>query len=412
MFGHATQEGHELGARLRSVATSAIFENSPGGGDRLVEGIAYDGGTQVNGRMRGQPLEDAQGVLVTVGPDVEEEPIGASPAMRAITGIVDRVAPTDATVLIWGESGVGKEVVSQRLYERSKRRDRPFVKVNCAALPVELLESELFGYERGAFTGAHSQKPGKFEIAHTGTIFLDEIGEMPMPIQAKLLQVLQDGQFSRLGSRQDIRVDVRAIAATNRDLARLVRAGGFREDLYYRLNVVNIHVPPLRERPEEIPLLVAHFLRLYAQRYGRPQPTLSPSAMRRFMEHTWPGNIRELENLVKRVVVLGGKEWPDEHAVFEAHVTRSEPMVARTTLPVASPPVPAPAPRSTSSTLPVFDETLGLKEISRKAARDAERQALLAVLQRVHWHRADAARILKVSYKTLLNRIRDLKLEN
>jgi two-component system response regulator AtoC len=329
--------------------------------------------------------------------------------MRGIMGIIESVAPTDATVLIWGESGVGKEVVSQRLYERSKRRDRPFVKVNCAALPLELLESELFGYERGAFTGAHSQKPGKFEIAHTGTIFLDEIGEMPMPIQAKLLQVLQDGQFSRLGSRQDIRVDVRAIAATNRDLARLVRAGGFREDLYYRLNVVNIHVPPLRERREEIPALVQHFLRLYSERYGRPQPTLSQTAMRRFMEHSWPGNIRELENLVKRVVVLGGKEWPDEHTVFETPPTMPDPLATRTTISVPPPAAPA---RSAATTLPVFDETLGLKEISRKAARDAERQALLAVLQRVHWHRADAARILKVSYKTLLNRIRDLKLEN
>jgi two-component system response regulator AtoC len=396
---------------VRSVATSTVFGNSPGGADALAEAVGYDG-ARVDGRVRGQLLDEAEGALLTVDPRLADEPIGTSPVMRAITGIVDRVAPTDATVLIWGESGVGKEVVSQRLYERSRRHDRPFVKVNCAALPVELLESELFGYERGAFTGAHSQKPGKFELAHTGTIFLDEIGEMPMPIQAKLLQVLQDGQFSRLGSRQDIRVDVRAIAATNRDLARLVRAGGFREDLYYRLNVVNIHVPPLRDRRDEIPLLVEHFLRLYAQRYGRPQPTLSTAAMRRFMEHSWPGNIRELENLVKRVVVLGGKEWPDEHTVFETHVARTEPIVPRTTQPVPPAAVAPAAPRAASSTLPVFDETLGLKEISRKAARDAERQALLAVLQRVHWHRADAARILKVSYKTLLNRIRDLKLEN
>jgi two-component system response regulator AtoC len=396
---------------VRNVATNAIFGNGPGGGDGLAEAVGFDDGARLNGRARGHEHEllDRQAAgLLTVEPTVEDPPIGTSAVMRAISGIVDRVAPTDATVLIWGESGVGKEVVSQRLYERSKRRDRPFVKVNCAALPVELLESELFGYERGAFTGAHSQKPGKFELAHSGTIFLDEIGEMPMPIQAKLLQVLQDGQFSRLGSRQDIRVDVRAIAATNRDLARLVRAGGFREDLYYRLNVVNIHVPPLRERREEIPQLVEHFLRLYAQRYGRPQPTLSGAAMRRFMEHSWPGNIRELENLVKRVVVLGGKEWPDEHTVFETPSVVAEAIAPRPTI---SLPPPPPA-RSAASALPVFDETLGLKEISRKAARDAERQALLAVLQRVRWHRADAARILKVSYKTLLNRIRDLKLEN
>jgi two-component system response regulator AtoC len=341
--------------------------------------------------------------------DTDEQPLGTSPVMRAITRIVDRVATTDATVLIWGESGVGKERVSQRIYEHSLRSERPFVKVNCAALPLELLESELFGYERGAFTGAHSQKPGKFELAHTGTIFLDEIGEMPMPIQAKLLQVLQDGQFARLGSRQDIRVDVRAIAATNRDLARLVRAGGFREDLYYRLNVVNIHIPPLRERREEIPGLVEHFLELYAQRYSRPRLTLSPGTMARFVEHGWPGNIRELENLVKRMVVLGVREWPDDHAVADTPPA-PEPIGARVSVPS---PAPAhAAPRAPAHPLPVFDESLGLKEIARRAAREAERQAIVSVLHSVHWHRADAARVLKVSYKTLLNRIRDLKLES
>jgi transcriptional regulator with PAS, ATPase and Fis domain len=303
--------------------------------------------------------------------------MGTSAVMRALTGVVDRVAGTDVSVLIWGESGVGKEQVSQRLYRHSRRHDRPFVKVNCAALPFALLESELFGYERGAFTGADRQKPGKFELAHTGTIFLDEIGEMPLPIQAKLLQVLQDGQFSRLGSRQDIRVDVRAIAATNRDLARLVRDGVFREDLYYRLNVINIHVPPLRERREEIPLLVEHFLDLYARQYDRPHPALSAAAIRSCLAHSWPGNIRELENLVKRVVVLGDREWPEDRGVVAAS--------------------------------PVVAQALGLKEIARRAAREAEDAAILTVLQRVHWHRADAARILKVSYKTLLNRLRDLK---
>jgi transcriptional regulator with GAF, ATPase, and Fis domain len=339
---------------------------------------------------------------------MNQPPIGTSAVMRAITDTVDRVATTDATVLIWGESGVGKEMVSRRIYEHSLRKDRPFVKVNCAALPVELLESELFGYERGAFTGAHSQKPGKFELAHTGTIFLDEIGEMPMPIQAKLLQVLQDGQFARLGSRQDIRVDVRAIAATNRDLGRLVRGGGFREDLYYRLNVVNIHIPPLRERRDEIPELVEHFLALYAQRYSRPRVALSGDTMRRFLEHSWPGNIRELENVVKRMVVLGLKEWSDELTVVEpAPLEPLTPRMATMTTPSA----PAPVTRAHDHAPPVIDESLGLKDIARRASREAEKQAILAVLQRVHWHRADAARLLKVSYKTLRNRIRDLKLE-
>jgi transcriptional regulator with GAF, ATPase, and Fis domain len=309
-----------------------------------------------------------------------DQPLGTSAAMSAITGIVERVARTDVTVLISGESGVGKEGVSQRLHTRSRRRERPFVKVNCAALPFALLESELFGYARGAFTGAARQKPGKFELAHTGTIFLDEIGEMPMEIQAKVLQVLQDGEFSPLGSQRDVRVDVRTIAATNRDLARLVRAGEFREDLYYRLNVVNVHVPPLRKRRDEIPRLIEYFLDLYAREYDRPSPTLSPAAMRSFLAHSWPGNIRELENLVKRAVVLGDHEWPANQAV-----------------------VHDPAP--------LFEETLGLVEIGRQAAREAERQALLTVLQRVRWHRADAARILRVSYKTLHSRLRDLKLD-
>ena len=306
-------------------------------------------------------------------------PMGTSAVMRAITRMVDRVARTDVPVLISGESGVGKERVSQRLHQHSRRRHRPFVKVNCAALPFNLLESELFGHERGAFTGADRQKPGKFALAHRGTIFLDEVGEMPMEIQAKLLQVLQDGEFSPLGSDRDIRVDVRAIAATNRDLLRLDDAGEFREDLYYRLNVINIHIPPLRERRDEIPLLVDHFLGRYAQQYDRTPLPPSPAAMRGLLLHAWPGNVRELENLVKRVVVLGAKEWLDRAVV------------------------PDPAPR--------VEETLGLKEIARRAAREAERQALLTVLQSVHWHRAAAARILRVSYKTLHGRLRDLDID-
>src|SRR5262245_17752411 len=183
-----------------------------------------------------------------------------SDAMRRLNGIVDRASASDVTVLICGESGVGKEIVARTLHERSRRRDGPFVKVNCAALPLELLESELFGYERGAFTGANHQKPGKFELAATGSIFLDEIGEMPVTLQAKLLQVLQDREFSRLGSRHDIRVDVQVLAASNRDLVQEVKRGGFREDLFYRLNDVTIRVPPLRDRREEIPVLVDYFL--------------------------------------------------------------------------------------------------------------------------------------------------------
>jgi transcriptional regulator with PAS, ATPase and Fis domain len=310
--------------------------------------------------------------------------------MLAVKKMIDRVAPTDATVLVWGESGVGKEMVARALHQKSPRRDRPFIKVNSAALPLELLESELFGYERGAFTGANRQKPGKFELANMGTIFLDEIGEMPPPLQAKLLQVLQDREFARLGSRQDIRVDVRVIAATNKDLGKLVEAGSFRQDLYYRLNVVNIHVPPLRERREEIPILLDHFLERYSQQYERPRQAISATAMRLFMNYAWPGNIRELENIVKRIVLLGTEEPAQELVVRPAPVPEAPVAIRRA-------PAAVPAPESTPT----------LKQIGRKAALEAERAALKEVLDLVHWNRLEAARRLKVSSKTLRRKIRE-----
>jgi two-component system response regulator AtoC len=316
--------------------------------------------------------------------------------MRGVKRMIDQVAATDATVLVWGESGVGKEIVARTLHQLSPRRERPFVKVNCAALPLELLESELFGYERGAFTGAHRQKPGKFELAHTGTIFLDEIAEMPLPVQAKLLQVLQDSEFSRLGSRTDIRVDVRVVAATNKDLGRLVERGAFREDLYYRLNVVNLHVPPLRERREEIPILVEHFMSEYVRRYGRPRRDIGVTTLRRFMEYSWPGNVRELENIVKRIVVLGTEDWVEQ----ELAGAPSRPEPSATMAPSGSG-AAAKAPEARES------DSLGLKDIARRAAREAERAALKQALDEVQWHRLEAARRLKISYKTLLTKIRD-----
>ncbi len=215
------------------------------------------------------------------------------------------MSDTDVTVLIRGESGTGKELVARALHEQSLRKDKPFVKVNCAALPTELLESELFGFEKGAFTGAIQHKPGKFEFANHGTMFLDEIGEMSLPLQAKLLQVLQDGEFSRLGGKADVHVDVRVIAATNRDLESAVAEGQFREDLYFRLNVVTINMPPLRERREEIPILTDHFLKKYSVQYNKPFTAVSAELAAAFMQYDWPGNVRQLENLIKRMVVLG-----------------------------------------------------------------------------------------------------------
>jgi two-component system response regulator AtoC len=230
---------------------------------------------------------------------------GNSERMVEVRDLIERVADTDVTVLIRGESGTGKELVARAISAASLRHDKPFVKVNCAALPTELLESELFGFERGAFTGAIQHKPGRFEFANHGTMFLDEIGDMSAALQAKLLQVLQDGEFSRLGGKHDVRVDVRVIAATNRDLERAVACGQFREDLFFRLNVVCIMVPALRDRRDEIPKLIEYFLKKYSVQYNKPFSAVSSETTQLFMDYDWPGNVRELENLIKRVVVLG-----------------------------------------------------------------------------------------------------------
>src|SRR5918992_405166 len=229
---------------------------------------------------------------------------GDSPAMRQVALIIEQVADSDVTVLIRGESGVGKELVARAIHQRSARKHKPFVKVNCAALPAELLESELFGHEKGAFTGAAATRIGKFEQAHFGTIFLDEIGEMKPPLQAKLLHVLQDAEFTKLGSNKKINVDLRVVAATNRDLEAMMLRGEFREDLYYRLKVIEVTVPPLRERRAEIVHLSEFFITRYARRYNRPVRHLSEELQRLFQSYEWPGNIRELENMIKRIVIL------------------------------------------------------------------------------------------------------------
>src|SRR6266852_1578545 len=221
--------------------------------------------------------------------------------MRAILTIIENIADTDATVLIRGESGVGKDLVARAIHAASSRRHGPFVKINCAAIPSGLLESEFFGHEKGAFTGAHRRKPGQFEYAHQGTIYLDEIGELPLALQAKLLHVLQDFRFSRVGGHGSIDVDAHVIAATNRDLEDAMKRGEFREDLYYRLNVVEIRVPPLRERREEIPMLATWFLAKFNAQYRR-QKQLQPETLARLREYPWSGNIRELENAIRRLV--------------------------------------------------------------------------------------------------------------
>jgi two-component system response regulator AtoC len=312
-----------------------------------------------------------------------------SAKMLSIRDLVAKVAVTNTTVLLRGESGVGKEVVGRAIHKASPRSGRQFLKVNCAALPSELLESELFGHEKGAFTGAYRLKPGKFEAAHQGTLLLDEIGEMPLRLQAKLLHVLQDGEFSRVGGEKVIDTDVRLLAATNRDLEASMRTHQFREDLYYRLNVIEIRVPPLRERREEIPGLLDHFLRKFNAQYGRTVDVPSET-QRAFSEYHWPGNIRELENAVKRIVVLGSAR--SVHVEIAGNLAGSG----------------RPATRSgmvASETRPGPDTPISLKDIARQAAREAERVAIKEVLDRVHWNRAKAARLLQISYKALLYKI-------
>jgi transcriptional regulator with GAF, ATPase, and Fis domain len=316
-----------------------------------------------------------------------------SQKMRAVKEIIEQVADTNATVLIRGESGVGKDIVARAIHYASPRRSHPFVKVNCATFPMDLLESELFGHEKGAFTGAYQKTLGKFELANKGTFFLDEIGELPVGLQAKLLHVLQDHEFSRVGGRQMIHVDTRVIASTNRDLEIALTNGQFREDLYYRLNVVEIHVPPLRQRREEIPILAMSFLDKFNQQDDR-KVKLSPETITLFTEYSWPGNVRELENTILRLVVLGSVPQIHEEILNRL---RSLP-------PKQSESKDAQAVLQPLSTLEI---PLGLREVARRAAQEAERRAIREVLDRVHWNRSVAARLLKVSYKTLLSKIHD-----
>jgi len=351
---------------------------------------------------------------------------GNSEKMRAIATVIEQVADSDVTVLIRGDSGVGKELVSRAIHQRSTRRNKPFVKVNCAALPAELLESELFGHERGAFTGAATTRIGKFEQADHGTLMLDEIGEMKPALQAKLLHVLQDAEFTKLGSNKRINVDVRVVAATNRDLEKMMLSGDFREDLYYRIKVIEITVPSLRERRDEIQTLSDFFLARFARKYNRPHRGLSDELRRLFDQYDWPGNIRELENMIKRMVIL-----QDEQLVIREIERNMQRMVAVAAAvpgpaqfamagvgagPAPSSPLPsAPLPdmaepesADADEPSPVADETSGsLATVAKAAAMKAERAAIEHTLRQVHWNRRKAAQILGVSYKTLLNKIKE-----
>jgi DNA-binding NtrC family response regulator len=299
-----------------------------------------------------------------------DEMVGESRQVVLIRDMIRRVAPSNVTVLITGESGTGKELVAQAIVKHSPRAKKPFVKINCAALPESLLESELFGHEKGAFTGAFTRQSGKFELADGGTIFLDEIGEMSGKMQTKLLRVLQEQTFERIGGKETIKVDVRLIAATNRDLLEEIRRGNFRDDLYYRLNVIEIKVLPLRERREDIPLLVDRFLELFAKKYGKPRPKISPASLLKLCNHHWPGNIRQIKNYIERIAVL------------ELGAELDRDIDALTGVAVKETPETAPAP-----VLESLDE--------------AERRHIQRVLSATKGNRAQAAQILKIDPKTL-----------
>jgi two-component system response regulator AtoC len=354
---------------------------------------------------------------------------GNSEKMRGIATVIEQVADSDVTVLIRGESGVGKELVARAIHQRSTRRNRPFVKVNCAALPAELLESELFGHERGAFTGAATTRIGKFEQADSGTLMLDEIGEMKPALQAKLLHVLQDAEFTKLGSNKRIQVDVRIVAATNRDLEKMMMNGEFREDLYYRLKVIELAVPALRERRDEIATLTDFFVARYSRKYNRPARPISDQLRQLFMQYDWPGNIRELENMIKRVVILQDEqlvireiERNMQRALAMQAPAAAVAMAAGVAGPVAvpMPPLPyqpvAPPPAPEAETLDDSDGSDeaaadagggSLATVAKAAAMKAERAAIETTLRQVHWNRRKAAQILGVSYKTLLNKIKE-----
>jgi two-component system response regulator AtoC len=336
-------------------------------------------------RLRGRARSETELLLLC----------GESPKMKEVRDIIEQVADTDITVLVRGESGTGKELVARTLYQLSGRRNQPFVKVNCAALPSELLESELFGFEKGAFTGAQKRKLGKFEYANHGTIFLDEISEMHPGLQAKLLQVLQDGEFSRLGGEADVKVDTRIIAATNRNLEVAVADGSFREDLYYRLNVVTVQLPPLRERKDSIPLLVDHFLQKNNEQYNKNVPALSSETLAAFMRYHWPGNVRELENLVRRMVVLGSEQSILTEIVDKAPAVAIEPE-AKALFDLEALGVDLSSARG-----------IDLKVISRRAAQLAEKRVIERILQQTRWNRKEAAERLRISYKALLYKMKE-----
>ena len=320
--------------------------------------------------------------LLPAGIPPETVVFGTTDRMQMLQHKLRVVAGANVPILITGENGTGKEVLARMIHQQSPWSDGPFVKVNCPAIPGTLLESELFGYERGAFTGALKSKPGRVEMAHRGTLFLDEIGEMELAMQAKLLQLLQDGQFCRIGAQEDVKVEVRVICATNRDLAEEIAAGRFRQDLYYRINVVQIQAPALRHRVRDIPTLTSYFLDFYGDKFSVRAKPFSDALMAMLQRYEWPGNIRQLENLIKRYVVLGSEEAITSELVSRGGGNCFDPLIP-------------------------LDGKISLKKATRDAICELERRIILKVLQMHNWNRKKAAKAMSISYRALLYKIQE-----
>jgi transcriptional regulator with PAS, ATPase and Fis domain len=339
-----------------------------------------------------------------ISSNAEVELVGVSRNIQRIRMLIDQVSETGLNVIVCGETGVGKELVVSSLYQKSNRLGKPFVKVNCAALPDTLLESEMFGYERGAFTGAIRTRRGKFEQANGGVLFLDEIGDMSLPLQSKLLHVLQGGDFTPLGSEKLFKTDVWVISATNRNLKKDVEEGSFRNDLYYRLSTLSIYIEPLRNRPEDIPILIDYYTHKYSQELNRNESEpLSPAAIAKLSAYPWPGNVRELQNVLQRIIVLGESEETIDGMLAAAPGVRSAgPHYA----PTGTRGMLTEIMRKSGGELDLTD--LSLKKIRKKAMNQVERQLIHHVLIKTGWNRSKASRILKISYKTLLQKIEEL----
>jgi DNA-binding NtrC family response regulator len=317
--------------------------------------------------------------------------IGEAPGLKQVIAQLQRASGTDATVLLEGESGTGKELFARALHALSERSEGPFVAINCAAIPDNLLETELFGHEKGAFTGAVARKPGKFELAHRGTLFLDEIGDLPMGLQAKILRALEERKFERVGGTALLHVDVRIVAATNKPLRAGVAARQFREDLYFRLSVFPITIPPLRDRQEDIPILARHFVERFCKELKKKVATLSPSAVEELQKYRWPGNVRELQNCMERAVILA-----DSDTLHARHLNLS---------------FPAPAPAEAPSPWTSFDFSGSLAEVARRAQSEAEKRKIEQVLKEAGGNKGRASEILAVSYKTFLMKLKDYGIE-